>query len=227
MLVKNPMNPDIELWTGAMERLHNAGIRRIGAIHRGFSVYGERMYRNQPQWRIPLELKVRFPNLPIICDPSHMGGKRELVAPLSQQALDMGFDGLIIETHCNPDHAWSDKNQQITPGMLALILDSLELRDAHIPTGALDELRRQIDQIDNELIDVLARRMAVSREIGRYKRNLKMPVVQAGRYGTVMESRIKAGAALGMGGEFMKTLLSAIHEESVRQQVELHDEPEE
>ena len=125
VLVKNPVNPDLELWIGALERLYNAGITRLGVIHRGFSTYGEHIYRNHPQWRIPLELRIRYPQIPIICDPSHIGGKRELIASLSQQALDMGFDGLIIESHCNPDCAWSDKNQQITPEVLSVILDNL------------------------------------------------------------------------------------------------------
>ncbi len=150
VLVKNPVNPDLELWIGALERLYNAGITRLGVIHRGFSTYGRQIYRNNPQWRIPLELRRRYPDLPIICDPSHIGGKRELIASLSQQALDMGFDGLIIESHCDPDCAWSDKSQQITPEVLGVILDNLVFRDAPVPTDSLVHLRRQIDQLDNE-----------------------------------------------------------------------------
>lgn len=221
VLVKNPMNPDLELWIGALERLYNAGVHRLGAIHRGFSVYGKHLYRNQPQWRIPLELRRRMPDLPIICDPSHMGGKRELVASLSQQALDMGFDGLIIESHCNPDCAWSDKDQQLTPEVLSVILDNLVYRDAPVPNENLVQLRRQIDQLDNELLEILDRRMNVSREIGRYKKEHSMPVVQAGRYGDIMNTRVRAAVNLGMSEDFMRTVLSAIHEESVRQQIEL------
>lgn len=221
VLVKNPMNPDIELWIGAMQRLYNAGIRRLGAIHRGFSVYGQHLYRNQPQWRIPLELRRRYPSLPIICDPSHMGGKRELVASLSQQALDMGFDGLIIESHCNPECAWSDKDQQVTPEVLSVILDNLVYRDTPTQAESLVQLRRQIDQLDNELLEILDKRMSVSREIGSYKKSHNMPVVQPGRYGDIMNTRVKAAVALGMSEDFMRTVLSAIHEESVRQQVEL------
>ncbi len=221
VLVKNPVNPDLELWVGALERLYNAGIRRLGVIHRGFSTYGLSTYRNHPQWRIPLELRIRYPRLPIICDPSHIGGKRELIASLSQQALDMGFDGLIIESHCDPDCAWSDRNQQVTPEVLSLILDNLVYRDAPVPAESLTSLRRQIDQLDNELLDILAKRMNISREIGRYKLTHKMPVVQAGRYGDIMTSRILAARQMGMSEEFMRAMLAAIHEESVRIQVEL------
>lgn len=222
VLVKNPVNPDLELWIGALERLYNAGIKRLGVIHRGFSTYGEHIYRNHPQWRIPLELRIRYPQIPIICDPSHIGGKRELIASLSQQALDMGFDGLIIESHCNPDCAWSDKNQQITPEVLSVILDNLVYRDAPAPAESLMQLRRQIDQLDNELIEVLAKRMNISREIGNYKRDHNMPVVQPNRYGDIMNTRILAAKSMGIGEEFMRTLLSAIHEESVRLQVEIN-----
>ena len=190
VMVKNPVNPDLELWIGAIERIYNAGIRRIAAIHRGFTVYGKHLYRNMPQWHIPIELHRRLPGLQIICDPSHMGGKRELIAPLSQQALDMGFDGLIIESHCDPDCALSDKSQQITPEVLNFILNTLVIRDNAQSTESLTLLRQQIDQIDNDLIEILAKRMRVSRE-------------------------------MGMSGNFMKTVIEAIHEESVRQQIEV------
>ncbi len=221
VLVKNPVNPDLELWIGAMQRIYNAGIRRIGAIHRGFSAYGKHLYRNMPQWHIPIELRRRMPNLPIICDPSHIGGKRELVASLSQQALDMGFNGLIIESHCDPDCAWSDKSQQITPDVLNYILNTLVLRDSTHTTESLTLLRQQIDSIDNELIEVLNKRMRVSREIGQFKKEHRMPVLQAGRYDDIMQSRVKLAQEMGMSGEFMKTVLAAIHEESVRQQIEV------
>lgn len=221
VLVKNPVNPDLELWIGAMERLYNAGVRRLGAIHRGFSAYGKHLYRNMPQWHIPIELRRRMPELPIICDPSHIGGKRELVAPLSQQALDMGFDGLIIESHCDPDCAWSDKAQQITPEVLHFILSALVLRDSTGTTESLIMLRKQIDQIDNELIELLNRRMRVSREIGQYKKEHRMPVLQMNRHDQIIRSRVAAAEEMGMAGEFMKTVLQAIHEESVRQQIEV------
>lgn len=221
VLVKNPVNPDLDLWIGAMQRIYNAGIRRIGAIHRGFSSYGKHLYRNMPQWHIPIELKRRFPNLPIICDPSHIGGKRELVSPLSQQALDMGFDGLIVESHCDPDCAWSDKNQQVTPEALNFILNTLVIRDLKQSTESLVLLRQQIDSVDNELLETLAKRMRVSREIGQYKKEHNMQIVQTSRYDDILRSRVQTAEELGMSGDFMRTLLVAIHEESVRQQIEV------
>ncbi len=221
VLVKNPVNPDIELWIGALQRIYNAGIRKLGAIHRGFSTYGKHLYRNLPQWHIPMELGRRIPNLPILCDPSHIGGKRELVAPISQQAVDMGFEGLIIESHCDPDCAWSDKSQQVTPDVLNYIVNTLVPREKTQSTENLNILRQQIDQLDNDLIEVLNKRMRVCREIGQYKKEHCMQVVQIGRYDDIMKSRIKLAEEMGMSGEFMKTILQAIHEESVRQQVEI------
>lgn len=221
VLVKNPVNPDLELWIGAMQRIYNAGIRRIGAIHRGFSAYGKHLYRNMPQWRIPIELRRRYPALPVFCDPSHIGGKRELVASISQQALDMSFSGLIIESHCDPDCAWSDKAQQITPEVLNFILHTLVLRDQSTSTESLALLRQQIDRIDDDLIELLDKRMHVAREIGQYKKEHSMPVIQAGRYSDLMQRRVKAAESLGMAPDFMKSVLAAIHEESVRQQIEV------
>ena len=221
VLVKNPVNPDLELWVGALQRIYNAGVRRLGAIHRGFSTYGKHLYRNVPQWHIPVELRLRYPNLPIIVDPSHIGGKRELIAPLSQQAMDMGFNGLIVESHCNPDCALSDAAQQVTPEILNFILNTLVIRNSRQSTESLTLLRQQIDRIDNELLEVLAKRMCVSRDIGRYKKEHRMPVVQAGRYNDVIRTRAKLGEEMGMSREFMKTILLAIHDESVRQQIEI------
>lgn len=221
VLVKNPVNPDIELWIGALQRIYNAGIRRLGAIHRGFSTYGKHLYRNLPQWHIPMELGRRIPNLPILCDPSHIGGKRELVAPISQQAIDMGFEGLIIESHCDPDSAWSDKSQQVTPDVLNYIINTLVPREKTQSTENLNILRQQIDQLDNELIEVLNKRMRVCREIGQYKKEHRMQVVQIGRYDDILKSRIKLAEEMDMSGDFMKIVLQAIHEESVRQQVEI------
>lgn len=221
VLVKNPVNPDLELWIGALERLYNAGIRRLGAIHRGFSFYGKSIYRNPPQWHIPIELHRRIPELPIVVDPSHMGGKRELVGPLCQQALDMKFTGLMIESHCTPDEAWSDKNQQVTPEVLKIILSSLVLRNSEQNTESLQQLRQQIDRVDTELLDLYNRRMEISREIGKYKKEHSMPVVQESRYGDLIKSRVAAAVQMGMSADFMKTVLQAIHEESVRQQIEI------
>ena len=221
VLIKNPVNPDLELWIGAMQRIRNAGITQIGAIHRGFSAYGKHLYRNMPQWHIPIELRRRFPNMTIFCDPSHIGGKRELVAPLSQQAIALGFDGIINASHCDPDCAWSDKSQQVTPDVLNFILNTLVVRDTTQTTESLTLLRQQIDQIDNELIEALAKRMRVSREIGQYKKEHSMPVLQTNRYDDVLNTRAKSAEEMGMSGEFMKTVYQAIHEESVRQQIEV------
>lgn len=221
VLVKNPVNPDIELWIGAIQRLYNAGFHRLGAIHRGFSAYGKHLYRNLPQWHIPIELRRRFPELPIICDPSHIGGKRELIAPLAQQAYDMGFDGLIIESHCNPDCAWSDKDQQVTPDILNVILNTLVVRSEKSSTENLSMLRQQIDEADNELLEILNKRMRICREIGQYKKEHGMTVLQSGRYDQIMHSRVKLAQDMGMSPDFMKVVLSSIHEESVRQQLEI------
>ncbi len=221
VLVKNPVNPDLELWIGAMERINGAGIRRIGAIHRGFSAYGKHIYRNPPKWRIPIELHRRLPDLPIICDPSHIGGKRELIAPLSQQALDMNFDGLILECHCHPDSALSDSAQQITPDVLAYILETLAIPSETSSTESLGLLRKQIDRLDDDLLELLAKRMRVARDIGRYKKEHNMPVLQPGRYNDLMQRRVDAAVQLDLNADFIKNVLASIHEESVRQQLEL------
>lgn len=221
VLVKNPVNPDLELWIGGLERINGAGIKRLAVIHRGFSSYDKRIYRNLPMWHIPIELRRRFPNLPIFGDPSHIGGARELVAPLCQQAMDLGFEGLIVESHCTPDAAWSDAKQQVTPDVLDFILDKLVIRDIKETTESLEALRRQIDELDNGIIELLAKRMRVSREIGQYKREHKMTVVQTGRYNEIQDKRGAQGVLCGMSGDFMKTIFEAIHEESVRQQIDI------
>lgn len=221
ILIKNPVNPDIELWMGAIERIYNAGLHQLAAVHRGFSSYDKKVYRNQPQWHIPIELHRRLPDLPLFCDPSHIGGKRELIAPLSQQAMDLQFDGLIIESHCAPDNAWSDKAQQLSPEVLDVILRKLVLREMKQTTEDLVDLRREIDSIDNELLELLAKRMRISSEIGTYKKEHGIAVLQTGRYNEILEKRIASGERLGMSREFMRTFLEAIHEESVRVQVEL------
>ena len=212
VLVKNPVNPDLELWIGALERINNAGLKRLGAIHRGFSSYDKKLYRNLPQWHIPIELRRRIPNLPIICDPRHIGGKRELVAPLCQQAMDLGFNGLIIESHAA---------QQVTPDVLDYILNLLVIRKETQSTENLSELRKQIDECDNNLIQELAKRMRVAREIGTYKKEHDMTILQTGRYNEILEKRGSQGALCGMDAEFIKKVFEAIHEESVRQQMEI------
>jgi chorismate mutase len=221
VLIKNPVNPDLELWIGAIERIHNAGIKKIGAIHRGFSSYDKKIYRNLPQWHIPIELKRRLPDLPLISDPSHIGGKRELIAPLCQQAMDLNYDGLIIESHCDPDKAWSDKDQQITPDILSYILNLLVIRDTNQTTENLTELRQQIDQMDDELLSILAKRMRISQEIGQYKKEHNMPVLQTVRYDEIVEKRAKEAEEMGLGQSFIRKVLEAVHEESVRKQIEI------
>jgi 3-deoxy-D-arabino-heptulosonate 7-phosphate (DAHP) synthase len=218
VLVKNPVNPDLELWIGALERIYNAGLKKLGAIHRGFSSYDKKIYRNLPQWHIPIELRRKLPHLPIICDPSHIGGKRELIASISQQAMDLNFDGLMIESHCNPDAAWSDAAQQITPEILEYIVNLLVIRSETQTTEGLQELRKQIDECDNNLIEELAKRMRVAREIGTYKKEHNMPILQTGRYTEILDKYGVLGEQCGMDSEFIKKVFEAIHEESVRQQ---------
>lgn len=219
VLVKNPVSPDLELWIGAMQRIYNAGIRRMGAIHRGFTWIDKSLYRNHPMWVIPIELHRRLPALQIFCDPSHIGGKRELIAPLSQQAMDLGFDGLIVESHCDPDCAWSDKAQQVTPEAIAYIVRNLTIREMNYTTESLNELRAEIDKLDDSLLELLTRRMRVSRDIGRYKREHDMPILQAQRYEELLARRAAQAVELGMDREFMRTVMQAIHEESIRQQM--------
>lgn len=221
VLVKNPVNPDLELWIGAIERVYDAGIRRIGAVHRGFSAFESRIYRNPPHWQIPIELRRRFPQLPLLHDPSHTGGRRELIAPLAQQAMDLGFDGLMIEAHCDPERALSDMNQQITPEALAATVGNLVIREQQPSTPSLDVMRQKIDAIDSELIEILARRMNVSREIGRYKKENRMPAFQVDRHDDIMKSRLTMAEELGVAPEFMKAILSEIHEESVKIQMNI------
>ena len=221
VLVKNPVNPDLELWIGGLQRLNDAGVRRLGAIHRGFSSYDKRIYRNPPLWHIPIELRRRIPNLPIFGDPSHTGGSRELIAPLCQQAMDLGYDGLIIESHCRPDTAWSDASQQVTPDVLALICEKLVIREVTDRTENLESMRKQIDECDNALLDLLARRMRICREIGAYKRDHNMTIVQTNRYSEILDKRGAQGSLCGVNARFVRELFELIHEESIAQQVEV------
>lgn len=221
VLVKNPVNPDIELWIGALLRINGAGIKRLGAIHRGFSSIDQKIYRNTPLWHIPIELHRRYPTLPIICDPSHIGGRRELVASLCQQAMDMGFEGLIVESHCCPDSAWSDAKQQVTPDVLDFILDRLVVRNNQEFTESLGGLRKQIDEMDDQLLNLLTKRMRVSREIALYKKDHNMGVVQTARYNEILDKRCAQGSLCGMSPEFVRRIYESIHEESVRQQMEI------
>lgn len=219
VLVKNPVNPDINLWVGSLMRLYNAGVRHLGAVHRGFSQYGDKVYRNSPIWQIPIELKRRYPNIDLFCDPSHIGGCAALVKPLSLQACDMGFDGLIVECHCDPAHAKSDASQQITPGELRNIIALIQHRDSHYSADGIERLRAEIDRIDCALINLLAQRMNISVEIGNIKKHNSMAAVQPDRYNEIFISRIEEGLKLGLGHDFMSAILSAIHDESVRCQL--------
>ncbi len=221
VLVKNPVSPDLELWIGGMQRIYNAGIKRIGAIHRGFSTYDKTIYRNQPQWAIPMELRRRMPELPIFCDPSHIGGTRDLIKPLSQQAMDLGATGLIIESHCNPSDAWSDASQQLTPDALKQMLAELVIREGRVSTEDLSDLRSQIDELDSSLLELLSKRMRISREIGTYKKEHNMPVLQANRYEEILDRRALDAKTMDMDEKFVKSILEAIHEESVEQQIRI------
>ena len=221
VLVKNPVNPDIELWIGALERINGAGIQKLGAIHRGFSSYEKKLYRNEPMWQIPIELKRRLPLLPIVCDPSHISGRRDLIASLCQEAMDLGFDGLIVESHCDPDKAWSDASQQVTPEVLDFIVSRLVFRDTSEHPDRLKGLRQEIDELDNELIDLLAKRMKVCRSIGEYKKESGMTIVQTRRYSEILDKRGAQGSLLGIDTQCIKNIFEHIHEESVRQQMEI------
>ncbi len=221
VLVKNPVNPDLELWIGALERINGAGIKRLGAIHRGFSSYDKKIYRNLPMWQIPIELRRRIPNMPVICDPSHISGRRDLIAPLCQQAMDLGMDGLMVESHCNPDCAWSDASQQVTPDILEYIINLLVIREEIVTTENITALRHQIDDIDNGLIELLAKRMRISREIGQYKKEHGMTIVQTSRYAEILDKRGAQGSLCGIDANCTRQIFEAIHSESVRQQVEI------
>jgi len=221
VFVKNPVNPDVNLWLGAIERLQKAGITRIGAIHRGFSVSEHSIYRNPPSWQIPIELKRRLPDLPLLCDPSHIGGKKELLQSLSQKAMDLNYDGLMIESHPDPDNAWSDAGQQVTAASLKMIIKSLVLRQVNpegISYDTLEDLRFRIDKYDNELMDILQKRMETAEAIGRYKKQSNMTILQPDRWGEVIENSLEKGRKRGLSDRFTSKIFKAIHEESINKQ---------
>ena len=224
VLIKNPVNPDVDLWIGAFERINNAGVKRLGAIHRGFSAYGEKFYRNAPQWQLPIEFRRRLGNVPMICDPSHIGGKRELVFSLSQQALDLNFDGLMIETHCNPVCALSDARQQVTPDELEIILGKLVHRSADAVNADFLSYRNRLDEIDDMLMELLVKRMAISREIGAVKREKGLTVFQPFRYNKTIERYTKYCSDSKMDIEAVKSIFEAVHSESIRQQLRVVNE---
>ena len=222
VIVKNPVIPDVDLWIGAIERIYNSGARRIAAAHRGFGTQQTTPYRNAPHWSVPIELHRRVPELCILCDPSHIGGRRELIAQLSQQALDIGFDGLMIECHPTPECALSDAAQQITPAALAELINNLELRRTPAGADALGEYRLHIDTIDSKIIELLAERMDIARAIGKYKHTHGMAVVQQDRYNELLLAAEARAEMMQVSKKFIHDIFSAIHEESVRQQLEIN-----
>jgi len=225
VMIKNPINPDLQLWVGAIERFQKAGIIDISAIHRGFSSFEKTKFRNEPKWGIPIELMRIFPELPIICDPSHIGGSRELIESISQKALDMNMSGLMIETHLNPDKAWSDAKQQITPDTLNTILANLVVRDKAIQNPdfltKLDTLRTQIDDSDQRLLETLAERFKIISEIGKYKKENNTTILQSERWFDILKKRKENGNELGINEDFIDSLLKLIHKESVLLQTKI------
>lgn len=225
VLVKNPINPDLSLWIGALERINQAGITKLGAIHRGFSSYTPTKYRNHPRWEIPIELRRLYPELPIICDPSHICGTRELIPGISQKALDLGFDGLMVESHINPDVALSDAKQQLTPFAFEEMIEHMIKRkpEADDPTfiDKLDNLRQSIDDLDHELVNILGKRMGLVSEIGEYKKQNNVAILQAARWNDIVQERIGQAMTMGMSEDFMLTVLQAIHKESIRTQAQV------
>lgn len=223
ILVKNPINAELGLWLGAIERLYHAGIKKLAAIHRGFSTYIEMDYRNRPNWQIPIELKRLLPNLPLICDPSHIAGNRDLIEPISQMALDFGIKGLMIETHINPDQALSDSKQQITPQVLIELLDRLRARDTAFADKQLKRriarLRAAITQVDSRIIQDLAERMNWVEEIGKLKQQHNISVLQLNRWETLLEDHIAKAQQTGLDGEFIKAIFELIHAQAVKKQL--------
>ncbi len=227
VMVKNPVNPDVQLWLGAFERLSQAGIKNMVAIHRGFTPFRETEYRNYPNWKTVIELRRLMPNLPIICDPSHIGGKREYLFDISQKAFDMGMEGLMIESHRDPSCALSDKEQQLTPADLGKLLDRLIIRnvttDNKLFENQLELLRNRIDAIDTELLETLSSRVEIVRQIGQYKKDNNVTALQIGRFSELMEKRMKLGENLNLDRNFVLQLFQHIHEDSVRMQTEIMD----
>lgn len=225
VMIKNPVNPDLELWIGAFERLNRAGIRMLIAIHRGFSSSDNSRYRNSPNWQIPIELKRRFPVLPLICDPSHISGSREFIAKISQYAMDLNFDGLMIETHINPEKALSDKEQQLTPIELKVLLDNLIIRNPSIDDiifmNLLEDLRGRIDDLDERILSLMSDRMEIARKIGQYKKENNMTILQVERWNEILRTRTQSGEIKELERDFILSLYSLIHDESIRQQTEI------
>jgi chorismate mutase len=225
VMIKNPISPDLELWIGAFERLNSAGITKMAAIHRGFSIYNRTLYRNNPQWEIPIELKRLLPDLPIITDPSHICGSRDLLYEVSQRAMDLDFYGLIVESHCNPEKALSDAQQQLTPENLSKILRKLVLRSANVQNNillsTLEDLRHEIDKYDDKIMDIFEHRMEISRKIGEYKKKNNITILQTNRWDEIIRNKIDQAAKKGLGEEFIIKIFRAIHEESINHQTKV------
>lgn len=222
VLVKNPVNPDLPLWLGAIERLYTSDIKKLGAIHRGFSTYEKTRYRNNPNWQIPIELQNRFPDLPLICDPSHIAGKRDIIFDICQTALDLNFDGLMVETHYDPDNAWSDAKQQITPATLIQMMVDLKIRKSTDTEAdyrnALNTLRTQIDVVDHQLIETLGQRMKIADEIGVLKKEKNVAILQSRRWNEILGKMILEGEENNLSEEFILKVFKAIHQESINHQ---------
>ena len=222
VLIKNPINPDLELWMGAIERIQKAGIKEVGMIHRGFSSYGNTEFRNAPMWHLAIEMKRRNPGLLMICDPSHICGRRDILQAVSQQAINLDYDGLMIESHITPDEAWSDAKQQITPEILAEMLAAIEWRKEEINSAelhtAMEKLRQQINQLDDELMQILSQRMKVADQIGIYKKENNITILQTNRWNEILERAYQKGAQLNLSKEFMTKYFDAVHMESITHQ---------
>jgi chorismate mutase len=222
VLIKNPLNPDLELWTGAVERVAKAGIKNIGLIHRGFSTYGNTEYRNSPMWHLAIEMKRRNPELMMINDPSHICGRRDILLEVAQQAIDLDYDGLMIESHIDPDNAWSDAQQQITPEQLAELLMSIRWRKEDIANedfhAAMEKMRQQINQLDDELLQIISQRMKVADRIGQYKKENNITILQTNRWNEILERAFLKGEKLGLSKEFIANYFDAVHMESISHQ---------
>ena len=222
VLLKNPVNPDLSLWYGGIERLYTANIKKLGVIHRGFSTYSKTKFRNNPEWQIPIELQNKFPDLPLICDPSHICGRRDIIKQTSQKALDLNFDGLMIETHNDPDNAWSDAAQQITPKKLINLMKDLVIRKESLEERSfineLENLRIKIDNADSQILDILGNRMKVSNEIGKIKKKQNVAILQSARWNDILEKMILDGKEKGLSEDFILKIFKAIHQESINHQ---------
>ena len=225
VLIKNPVNPDLELWIGAIERIHQAGINRVGAIHRGFAKHGEKKFRNAPQWQIPIALKSRIPDISIICDPSHICGNRTGLAAISQEAMDLNYDGVMIESHIDPDNAWSDAKQQIVPEEVGKLVDNLVLRSADpSDESLLASYREKIDKFDEDIMNLFSERMKVSRDIGKYKKDNDVAILQSKRWEDILTHMTEKGEKLKLNAEFVEKYLKAVHQESINQQNQVMNE---